>query len=114
MPRCVRAKDLDFFMEQRLWDAGTSVAEVDSVLTSGEVQLMLEVHGRPLGELPSARLDSLVGSVPEDGQIYGLPGGSGAGLAHLYSLIRPVWASLLLPVPFKQPGLHASHCWWEL
>jgi iron only hydrogenase large subunit-like protein len=54
------------------------VAEVDSVLTSGEVQQMLEAHGRPLGELPSAPLDSLVGSVQEDGQLYGLPGGSGA------------------------------------
>ena len=54
------------------------MAEVDSVLTSGEVQQMLEAHGRPLGELPSAPLDSLVGSVQEDGQLYGLPGGSGA------------------------------------
>ncbi len=58
--------------------AGSTVAEVDSVLTSGEVQQLLEAHGRALSELPSARLDSLVAGVEEDGQLYGLPGGSGA------------------------------------
>lgn len=54
------------------------MAEVDSVLTTGEVQQLLEAHGRPLTELPSAQLDSLVGGIEQDGQLYGLPGGSGA------------------------------------
>lgn len=57
--------------------AGTSVPEVDSVLTSGEVQQLLEAHGRALGEIPSAPLDSVVPGLPNDGQLYGLPGGSG-------------------------------------
>ncbi len=54
------------------------MAEVDSVLTTGEVQQLREAHGRPLTELPIAQLDSLVGSIEQDGQLYGLPGGSGA------------------------------------
>ena len=48
------------------------------MLTSGEVQQLLEAHGRPLSELPSARLHSLVAGIEDDGQLYGLPGGSGA------------------------------------
>jgi len=58
--------------------AGTSSAEVDSVLTSGEVQQLLEAHGRALSDLPAARLDSLVPGTQQDGRLYGLPGGSGS------------------------------------
>ncbi|BDA43699.1 Cytosolic iron-sulfur assembly component 3 [Coccomyxa sp. Obi] len=63
---------------------GSTVAEVDSVLTSGEVQQLLEAHGRALSELPSAQLDSLVGGIEEDGQLYGLPGGSGGYLNYIF------------------------------
>jgi hypothetical protein len=58
--------------------AGTATPEVDSVLTSGEVQQLLEAHGRSLGDIPQSPLDCLVPGVPEDGRLYGLPGGSGA------------------------------------
>lgn len=83
------------------------MAEVDSVLTSGEVQQLLEAHSRVLGELPSARPDSLVDGVEEDGQLYGLPGGSGAAMSVLLCSIRPPTYQLhkfQQPVPLEYFG----------
>jgi hypothetical protein len=51
------------------------------VLTSGEVQQLLASRGASLGSAPEAPLDSLLPSLPDDGRLYGLPGGSGAGRA---------------------------------
>ena len=47
------------------------------MLTSGEVQQLLEARGQTLNELPAAPLDSIVPSIPDDPQLYGIPGGSG-------------------------------------
>ena len=49
------------------------------MLTSGEVQQLLEQHGANLGVCPEAPLDSLAPDIPDDGRLYGLPGGSGEG-----------------------------------
>ena len=60
--------------------AGTEIPEVDSVLTSGEVQQLLEGHGRRLSEISAAPLDAIVPSIPDSPQLYGIPGGSGERL----------------------------------
>lgn len=57
--------------------AGTKIPEVDSVLTSGEVQQLLQAHGRELSDIPAAPLDPMVPGVHDSQQLYGLPGGSG-------------------------------------
>ncbi len=57
--------------------AGTEIPEVDSVLTSGEVQQLLEGHGQRLSDIPAAPLDAIVPSIPDSPQLYGIPGGSG-------------------------------------
>lgn len=47
------------------------------MLTSGEVQQLLEARGQKLNELPAAPLDSIVSGIPDDLQLYSIPGGSG-------------------------------------
>ena len=51
------------------------------MLTSGEVAQLLAAHNSGgLQAAPEAPLDSLVPNLPDDGRLYGLPGGSGEGL----------------------------------
>ena len=47
------------------------------MLTSGEVLQLLQAHGLALSALPSAPLDSLLGSEMNHGTLAGVPGGSG-------------------------------------
>ena len=47
------------------------------MLTSGEVQQLLQAHGRPLPKIAAAPLDTLVPGVQDDPRLYGIPGGSG-------------------------------------
>ena len=47
------------------------------MLTSGEVQQLLEARGQRLNEVPAAPLDSIISGIPDDPQLYGIPGGSG-------------------------------------
>lgn len=68
------------------------MAEVDSVLTSGEVQQLLEAHGRALSDLSAAPLDALVTGAQQDGRLYGLPGGSGYVS---FPLARPLFVYLM-------------------
>ncbi len=57
--------------------AGTQIPEVDSVLTSGEVQQLLEARGRKLSEIPAAVPDTIIPGIPDSPHLYGIPGGSG-------------------------------------
>ena len=68
--------------------AGTNVAEVDSVLTTSEVQQLIEQQGVTLAELPGDCMDSLLGPGPCDSQLYNIHGGAGMhyschGMMHL-------------------------------
>eukprot|EP00803_Ostreobium_quekettii_P010666 evm.model.scf_1048.1 EVM.evm.TU.scf_1048.1 scf_1048:215-6709(-) len=63
---------------------GTSTAEVDSSITSSEVHKLLQEHGMDLASAPDATLDTLVDGEASDGQLYGLPGGSGGYLEYVY------------------------------
>ena len=47
------------------------------MLTSGEVQQLLEARGHTLVEIPAAPLDAVIPSVPDSPHLYGIPGGSG-------------------------------------
>ena len=47
------------------------------MLTSGEVQQLLEARGQKLNEIPAAPLDSMVSGIADSPQLYGIPGGSG-------------------------------------
>lgn len=57
--------------------AGTSVPEVDSVLTTSEVQQLIEQQGATFADLPCAPLDSLLGPGCTDDQLHKVHGGSG-------------------------------------
>ncbi len=53
--------------------------ETDAVLTTGEVQRLLDERGVALRALPGAPLDRLSDAAPDDsGRIYGYPGSAGA------------------------------------
>ena len=47
------------------------------MLTSGEVQQLLQAHGRPLPDIAEAPLDTIVPGVQDNPRLYGIPGGSG-------------------------------------
>ena len=47
------------------------------MLTSGEVQQLLQSHGQLLPESAEAPLDTLIPGVQEADHLYGIPGGSG-------------------------------------
>lgn len=47
------------------------------MLTSGEVQQLLEACGQKLSEVSAAPLDFVVSGVPDSPHLYGIPGGSG-------------------------------------
>ena len=63
--------------------AGTTIPEVDSVLTTAEVQQLIEQQGAEFRQLSTIPVDSLMpissssSSCSDDGQLYGVPGGSG-------------------------------------
>ncbi len=53
--------------------------ETDTVLTTGEVQRLLDERGVALRALPGVPLDRLSDAAPDDsGRIYGYPGSAGA------------------------------------
>ena len=52
--------------------------EVDTVLTTSEVQRLLDERGVALHSLPEAPLDDLASGAPEHSRVYGYPGGAGA------------------------------------
>eukprot|EP00262_Sarcandra_glabra_P010880 TRINITY_DN2646_c0_g1_i1.p1 TRINITY_DN2646_c0_g1~~TRINITY_DN2646_c0_g1_i1.p1 ORF type:complete len:263 (-),score=55.40 TRINITY_DN2646_c0_g1_i1:52-744(-) len=57
--------------------AGPRIAEVDSVLTSGEVLDLIQLKSIDFKALEEAPLDRLLTNVDEDGHLYGVHGGSG-------------------------------------
>ena len=48
------------------------------MLTTGEVQRLLDERSVALPTLPEAPLDVLAGGAPGDSAVYGYPGGAGA------------------------------------
>ncbi len=68
--------------------AGGGVAEVDSVLTTGEVAQLLADSGASLAALPEEPLQPLLGAAA-DGRLYGYPGGSGGYLEHVFRWLPP-------------------------
>ncbi|CAK0781927.1 hypothetical protein CVIRNUC_005508 [Coccomyxa viridis] len=80
---------------------GTKIPEVDSVLTSGEVQQLLQSHGRPLPAIAQAPLDTLVPGVQDDPRLYGIPGGSGGYLQYIFrTAARELYG---IDVPWSEP-----------
>ncbi|DBA92266.1 TPA: hypothetical protein ACH3X2_003700 [Trebouxia sp. C0005] len=63
---------------------GTSVPEVDSVLTTSEVQQLVEQQGVSFADLPCAPLDSLLGPGCTDSRLYKVHGGSGGYLEFIF------------------------------
>lgn len=63
---------------------GTQIPEVDSCLTSLEVQDLLNEQGLHLNSIPDAPLDSLTSTNDDSGDLYGLRGGSGGYLNFIY------------------------------
>lgn len=58
--------------------AGTSIPEVDSVLTTSEVQQLIEQQGVSFPDLPCSPMDSLLGPAAAcHEQLHGVHGGSG-------------------------------------
>ena len=72
---------------------GGTVAEVDSVLTTGELAQLLDDHGRSLLQLQDSPLQQLLpsaaGAVTDDGagSLLGYPGGSGGYLEHVFRFV---------------------------
>ena len=68
---------------------GTTIPEVDSVLTTAEVQQLIEQQGAEFRQLSTSPVDSLMpissssGSCSDSGQLYGVPGGAGELTAFL-------------------------------
>lgn len=63
---------------------GTNVPEVDSVLTTSEVQQLIEQQGLSFADLPCAPLDSLLGPGCTDDQLHNVHGGSGGYLEFIF------------------------------
>ncbi|KAL5987953.1 hypothetical protein ACLOJK_035715 [Asimina triloba] len=57
--------------------AGPRIAEVDSVLTSGEVLELTQLKSVDLKGLEESPLDRLLTNVDDDGHLFAVPGGSG-------------------------------------
>ncbi|CAN6470652.1 unnamed protein product [Victoria cruziana] len=57
--------------------AGPRVAEVDSVLTSGEILDLIQLKSADFKSLEEAPLDRLLTNVDDEGHLYGVSGGSG-------------------------------------
>ena len=75
------------------------------MLTSGEVQQLLEARGQNLAELSAAPLDAVVPGIPDSPHLYGIPGGSGQHLHNATSrlsaqVFREPYAFLHLPWTF--------------
>ena len=71
----------------RSW-AGTTLAEVDSVLATTEVQQLLDEEGLSLALLPESGRDMTAAGMPADDEqdsgVYGYPGGAGGYLEFIY------------------------------
>lgn len=64
---------------------GTTCSEVDSVLSTLEVQQMLDEEDCHLSSLPDALTDSLLpDALPVEGGVFGYPGGAGGCLEFVY------------------------------
>ncbi|KAK9830279.1 hypothetical protein WJX72_010779 [[Myrmecia] bisecta] len=86
---------------------GTPIPEVDSVLTSSEVQLLLEARGADLAAMPDAPLDSMLSSVGPDGQLYGVSGGSGGYLEFTFrTAAKQLFGQELPPGPLDMRPPH--------
>ena len=57
--------------------AGTNIPEVDSVLTTSEVQQLIEQQSVSFPDLPRSSVDSLLGPTACGEQLHGVHGGSG-------------------------------------
>ena len=57
--------------------AGTSIPEVDSVLTTSEVQQLIEQQGVTFPHLRCSPMDSLLGPAAGMEQLHGVHGGAG-------------------------------------
>lgn len=62
-----------------VWSAGTNIPEVDSVLTTSEVQQLIEQQAVSFPDLPCSSMDSLLGPAARlhAEQLHGVHGGSG-------------------------------------
>ena len=60
-----------------LLSAGTNIPEVDSVLTTSEVQQLIEQQAVSFPDLPCSPMDSLLGPAACEEQLHGVHGGSG-------------------------------------
>ena len=58
------------------------------MLTSGEVQQLLQGHGRSLSDIPPAPPDAVVPGINDNQQLYGIPGGSGVSCSWVD---QPAW-----------------------
>lgn len=56
---------------------GRTIAEVDSVLTTGEILDLIQLKSVDLKSLEESPLDTLLTNVNEEGHLYGVSGGSG-------------------------------------
>ncbi|KAK9826721.1 hypothetical protein WJX81_001163 [Elliptochloris bilobata] len=84
---------------------GTAVPEVDVVLTTGEVQRLLEERGVSLAALPEVQLDDLASGAPERGRVYGYPGGAGGYLEYVFrTAARELFGASVpsMPLPLRQ------------
>ena len=65
--------------------------ETDSVLTTGEVQRLLDSRNMEFSALPEQPLDSIFGGASADERLHGLPGGAGAALIYFVSCFHLVF-----------------------
>ena len=69
--------------------AGTNIPEVDSVLTTSEVQQLIEQQAVSFPDLPCSPMDSLLGPAAYEEQLHGVHGGSGVSRFFLLNLGIP-------------------------
>ncbi|ERM95549.1 protein NAR1 isoform X1 [Amborella trichopoda] len=83
--------------------AGPRIAEVDSVLTTGEVLDLIKLKSCDFRSLEEAPLDRLLTNVDEEGHLYGVQGGSGgyAETIFRYAAERLFGKDMQGPVNFK-------------
>ncbi len=102
--------------------AGTSLAEVDSVLATTEVQQLLDEEGLSLALLPEADRDVSAAGVAaddrRDGSVHGYPGGAGGYLEFIYRCWQS-WSlgsgpcrglAVLLHIQMRVPGSLRVSC----
>lgn len=78
---------------------------MDSVLTTAEVQQLIEQQGADLQQLPCSPVDPVLsGTGGEDGKLYGIHGGAGLLLFLLPSM------PAVQDLPLKTPNPHFGWC----